>query len=95
MNLFMTVAPNGWRLSPFRCQTTERDRDPAKRDRTAALIIFNIHKTKQVHSDNFQFCTRPMSAMNFALRSFGQLELLVSQQPFIMYSLRAFYTGSL
>jgi hypothetical protein len=32
----------------------------------APLIIFNMHKTKQVHADNFQLCTKPMLAMNFA-----------------------------
>jgi hypothetical protein len=44
---------------------------------TAAPIIFapeahaplahNMHKTKQVHADNFQFCPKPMLAMHNVL----------------------------
>jgi hypothetical protein len=32
-----------------------------------------MQPTKQVHADYFQFCTRPMFAMNFASSSFRQL----------------------
>ena len=37
------------------------DRLPINRD--AALISFNVNKTKRVYADNFQFCTKPMLAM--------------------------------
>jgi hypothetical protein len=39
---------------------------------------FKLLKTKQVQSNNFQSCTKPMLAMNFAVSSFRQLERLVS-----------------
>jgi hypothetical protein len=39
----------------------------------AALQMSNMHPTKQVHSDNFQFCTKPMLAVIFAVSSFRQL----------------------
>jgi hypothetical protein len=35
-----------------------------------------MHPTKQVHYTNFQFKTKPMLAMNFAVSSFRQLERL-------------------
>ncbi|MCX6121263.1 MAG: hypothetical protein NTX44_06550 [Ignavibacteriales bacterium] len=40
---------NGLALSPSRYYISGRDRDPAEQDRTAALIIFIMLKTKQVH----------------------------------------------
>jgi hypothetical protein len=41
--------------------------------KAAALIIFNIHKTKQVHYTNFQLNTKPILAMLNATHPFGQL----------------------
>jgi hypothetical protein len=31
-------------------------------------LLSKLYLTKQVHSDDFQICTTPMIAMNFAVR---------------------------
>ena len=48
---------------------------------TAALTIFKIYKTKQVHSEKVIIKDqKPLRAMRYAKRSFPQLELLINAQ---------------
>jgi hypothetical protein len=41
----------------------------------AALQTPNMQITNQVHADNFQFCPKPMQAMNFAVHLSDMLYL--------------------
>jgi len=65
----MPPLPNGWAPDKSDCGTLPACRRHLGRQ----VITFILYYPKQVHADNFQFCTKPLLAMLNAVRSFRRL----------------------